>query len=105
MEDQPPFSSKARWGGGGPTALATAIPWLETTPATQAMMTIPPQQAAPRCEPSLEEERILMIDYAPVQAQGKGEAPTASHEGDRATAKALNASPLPTADGVDKLYH
>jgi hypothetical protein len=46
----------------------------------------------------------MMKDYAPVQAQGKGEAPTSSREGSQAAAKALDASPLPTTDGVDKLY-
>jgi hypothetical protein len=66
------------------------------------MMTIPPQQAAPRHEPLLGEERILMKDYAPIQAQGKGEAPTASREGGQAAAKALNASPLLSADGGGK---
>jgi hypothetical protein len=46
-----------------------------------------------------------MIDYAPVRARGKGETPTASHEGGgQAGAKALNASPPPTTDRVDKLY-
>jgi hypothetical protein len=66
------------------------------------MMTIPPQQAAPRHEPPLGEERILMKDYAPIQARGKGEAPTASREGGQEAAKALNASPLLSADGVEK---
>jgi hypothetical protein len=46
-----------------------------------------------------------MIDYAPIQARGKREAPTASREGAQAVAKALNASPPSTADGVDKLYY
>jgi hypothetical protein len=32
-----------------------------------------------------------MIDYAPIQARGKGEAPTASHERGQAATKALNA--------------
>jgi hypothetical protein len=45
-----------------------------------------------------------MIDYAPIQARGKGEAPITNQEGGYATAKALNASPLPTADGVDMMY-
>jgi hypothetical protein len=46
-----------------------------------------------------------MIDYAPVQARGKGEAPTASREGGQAAAKALNTSTPLTVDGVDTLYH
>jgi hypothetical protein len=86
------------------TAPATTIPWLETTLTAQAMMTILLWQGVPWHEPPLGEERILTIDYALVRAQGKGEAPTASHEEGLAVAKALNASPLPTADGVDKLY-
>jgi hypothetical protein len=70
------------------------------------MMTIPLWQAVPWHEPPLREERIQMIDYAPVQAQGKGDAPTINRKGGgQETAKALNKSPLPTVDGVDKLYH
>jgi hypothetical protein len=37
-------------------------------------------------------------------SSGKGEAPTASREGGQAAAKALNTSPPPITDGVDKLY-
>jgi hypothetical protein len=46
-----------------------------------------------------------MIDYAPVQARGKGKALTASREGGQVAAKDLNASPPLTTDRVDKLYH
>jgi hypothetical protein len=67
--------SLIRHGTGASMSLATTIPWSKATPTTQAMMTI-----LPRHEPPLRQERILMIDYAPVQAQGKGEAPTTSHE-------------------------
>jgi hypothetical protein len=63
------------------TAPATTIPWSKTTPTAQAMTAIPPRQKAPWHEPPLEEERILMIDYAVVQAQGKGEAHIANSEG------------------------
>jgi hypothetical protein len=45
------------------------------------MMTIPLWQAVPWHEPPLKEERIQMIDYAPVQAQGKGDAPTINRKG------------------------
>jgi hypothetical protein len=72
--------SLIRHGTGASMSLATTIPWSKATPTTQAMMTILPRQAIPRHEPPLRQERILMIDYAPVQAQGKGEAPTTSHE-------------------------
>jgi hypothetical protein len=61
-----------------------------------------------RLEPLLEVERILMMDYASTQAQAKGMAPTASHEEGhtKATiARPLKASPLPTTDEVDKMYH
>jgi hypothetical protein len=95
-----------RWHDmGASTAPTTTIPWPETTPTTQAMTTIILRQEASQKEPLLGEERILMIDYAPVRAQSKGEAPTASHEGGQAAAKALNASPPPTTDRVDKMYH
>jgi hypothetical protein len=78
------------------------------TLAAQAMMTILPQQAVLWHEPPLREERILMMDYAHVQAWGKGEALPTSHEGSlamAATTKALSASPPPTINGVDRLYH
>jgi hypothetical protein len=81
------------------------ILWPETTPIAQATTTTPSWQVAPQHEPPLEEKSILMIDYVPVQARGKGEELTASREGGLAAAKALNTSPPPTADGVDKMYH
>jgi hypothetical protein len=90
---------------GASTAPGTTIPWSETTLTSITMMTIPPRQEAPQHEPPLEEERILMIDYALVQGWGKGEAPTASSEGGWAAANALNASPPHTTDGMDKLYY
>jgi hypothetical protein len=34
----------------------------------------------PHHDPPLGVERILMTDYAPIQAWGMGKAPTASHE-------------------------
>jgi hypothetical protein len=49
--------------------------------STQAMMTIPPWQVVPWHEPPLKEEGILILDYAPVQARGKGDAPTISRRG------------------------
>jgi hypothetical protein len=73
--------SPQRHGTGASTAPTTTIPWTKTTPTTQAMTTILPRQAAAQHEPPLREERIMMIDYAPVRARGKGEAPIASHEG------------------------
>jgi hypothetical protein len=53
--------------------------------------------------PPLRKESILMIDYAPVQARGNGEAPTASRKEGQAAAKALDATPQLTADGVHTL--
>jgi hypothetical protein len=47
-----------------------------------------------------------MADFASTQAQSKGVAPSANYEGGQgkaAVVAALNASPPPTADGVDKL--
>jgi hypothetical protein len=70
-----------RHGAWALTSPATTILWPETTPTAQAMMTNPPQQVAPWYEPRLREERFLMIDYAPIQAQGMGVVPTASGEG------------------------
>jgi hypothetical protein len=55
--------SPRRHDTGAPTAPATNIPWPETT---QAMTTIIPRPVVPRHEHLLREERILMIDYAPV---------------------------------------
>jgi hypothetical protein len=58
-------------------------------------------------EPPLKMERILMMDYAPARARSKGVISTPGcgwGQAKAAVAKALIASPLPTADGVDKLY-
>jgi hypothetical protein len=46
-----------------------------------------------------------MINYTSRPSSGKGEVLTASHERGQATTKALSASPLPTTDGMNKLYH
>jgi hypothetical protein len=48
-----------------------------------------------------------MMDYVSTPARAKGVAPLASHEEgytEAATARPPKASPLPTADGVDKIY-
>jgi hypothetical protein len=61
----------------------------------------------PRHDPSLWVERILMMDYASTQSLAKGVVPTAGYEDghtEATTAKPLKASPLPTTDGVDKMY-
>jgi hypothetical protein len=58
-------------------------------------------------EPTLEAERILMVDFTSTQAQANEVAPTTSHEGGLAEATmatTLSASPPLTADGVDKMY-
>jgi hypothetical protein len=67
------------------------IPWLETTPTAQSTMTTPLRTA---------QETML-----PSKTRGKGEAPTANREGGQVAAKALNTSPPPTTNGVDRLYH
>jgi hypothetical protein len=48
-----------------------------------------------------------MVDFASTQARAKGVAPCANHEVGQtkaALAKPQNASPPPTADGVDMIY-
>jgi hypothetical protein len=48
-----------------------------------------------------------MIDYAPTQARSKGVISTPScgwGQAEATVTRAPSASPLPTADGVDKLY-
>jgi hypothetical protein len=48
-----------------------------------------------------------MMDFASTQARGKGVTPTASREEGHtevAVASPPKASPLPTADGVDKMH-
>jgi hypothetical protein len=48
-----------------------------------------------------------MMDYASTQSPAKGVVPTAGYEDghtEATTAKPLKASPLPTTDGVDKMY-
>jgi hypothetical protein len=49
-----------------------------------------------------------MLDFTSTQPQAKEVAPPASREGgqdEATTAKPLNAPPLLTTDGVDKMYH
>jgi hypothetical protein len=49
-----------------------------------------------------------MVDLTTIQAQAKGAAPSANHEGghtEATMAKPLNAPPPPFANGVDRLYH
>jgi hypothetical protein len=49
-----------------------------------------------------------MMDFASTHAQAKEVAPSSSHDGgptEAAAAKPTSTSPLPIADGVDKLYH
>jgi hypothetical protein len=58
--------SSRKHGMGASTAPTTTIPWLDTTPTAQAMMTILPQQTVLQHEPPLKKERILVIDYSPV---------------------------------------
>jgi hypothetical protein len=56
-------------------------------------------------------ERILIVDFASTQAWAKGVAPSANREGgggrqiEAVVAKPLSASPPPTTDGVDMMYH
>jgi hypothetical protein len=60
--------SPRKHGTGASSAPTTTISWPETTPPTQAMTTILPWQSAPHHVPPFEEERILIVDYAPIQA-------------------------------------
>jgi hypothetical protein len=49
-----------------------------------------------------------MVQFTSIQDQAKEVAPPISRKGgqaEAATAKPLSASPLPTTDGVDKMYH
>jgi hypothetical protein len=49
-----------------------------------------------------------MVDFASTQTRAKGVSPSANREGgqtEATMAKPLNASPPPTIDGVDRLYH
>jgi hypothetical protein len=52
-------------------------------------------------------ERILMTDFASSQAQAKRVTPTVSYEEghtEAAAASPMKASPLPTTDGVFRMY-
>jgi hypothetical protein len=63
--------------------------------------------APSRHEPTLEAERILMVEFTSAQAQAEEVAAPASHKGghaEAAAAKPLSTSPLLTADGVHKMY-
>jgi hypothetical protein len=61
-----------------------------------------------RHEPTLEKERILMVDFTATQSWAKAAAPSANHGGGGQTGataiKTLSALPSPTVDGVDKMY-
>jgi hypothetical protein len=60
-----------------------------------------------RHEPTLEKERILMVDFTATQSWAKAAAPSANHGGgqtEATTIKTLSALPSPTVDGVDKMY-
>jgi hypothetical protein len=62
----------------------------------------------PLREPSLGVKRILMMDFASAPAHAKGVAPTAGCEeghAEAAVTRPLKASPPPTIDRVDKMYH
>jgi hypothetical protein len=62
---------------------------------------------SPQHGPTLEVERILMVDFNSTQPRAKEVAPSASCEGgqtEAATAKPLSTSPLLTTDREDKMY-
>jgi hypothetical protein len=62
---------------------------------------------SPRHEPTLEVERILVVDFASTQDRAKEVAPSTSCEGDQTeaiAAKPPSTSPPLTVDGVDKMY-
>jgi hypothetical protein len=63
-----------------------------------------------RREPTLEAERILMVNLATTRGKAHRVAPSPNCEGgscqtEATAAMLLNALPPPSADGVDKLYH
>jgi hypothetical protein len=63
---------------------------------------------SPRHEPTLEVERVLMVDFTSTQARANKVAPFASHEGGQTKAAATkppSTSPPLTANRVDKMYH
>jgi hypothetical protein len=59
------------------------------------------------CKPTLEAERILMVDFTSTQAQAKEVALPASQKGgqvEAAIAKPVSSLPPFTTDGVNKMY-
>jgi hypothetical protein len=90
-----------------PTTEQEAAPWRSKLIGKQVATTIQPHEQSWH-EPTLEIERILMMDFVSTQAQLKEVAPPASQEEGQAEAtiaEPLSASPPLTADGVDKMYH
>jgi hypothetical protein len=73
-----------------------------TTPPSNVTLTVVQPDMSPWHEPTLETERILMVDFTCTQAQA--EAPP-SHRGEATVEAAVPKSPLLTADGLDKMYH
>jgi hypothetical protein len=72
----------------------------------QATATAQPHEP-PWREPTLELERIVMVDIASTLARAKKVAHCTNYEGGQTEATLAdppNASPPPTTDGVDKLY-
>jgi hypothetical protein len=63
-----------------PNAEQEAAPWRSKLTGKQ-VATMVPSHASPRHEPTLEAERILMVDFTSTQAQAKEVAPPASREG------------------------
>jgi hypothetical protein len=90
-----------------PSAKQKAAQWWNKLVGKQTT-TKAPSHESPWHEPLLEAERTLIVDFASTHARAKGVASSTSHEGgqpEATAAKPLNASPPPTTDGVDKLYH
>jgi hypothetical protein len=78
-----------------------------STTVKQATTTVQSHEP-PRHEPMLEVGRILMVDLAATRGLAKGAAPSTNRGGGQtkaSVAKALNALPPLSADGVDRLYH
>jgi hypothetical protein len=77
--------------------------WNKLTGKQMMVVTWP--HDLPRREPTLEAERILMVDFTATQAQAKGAAPSANREGgqtEAVVAKTPSALPPPTTNGVDR---
>jgi hypothetical protein len=90
-----------------PLTKPSSAPRRSKLTGKQATTAVQPN-TPPRHEPTLEMERVLMVDYASTQAQDKELAHPANRaeaQADASMVKSPSASPSLTTDGLDRMCH